>query len=201
MATHSSVLAWRIPETGEPGGLPSMGSHRVRHDWSYLAAAAFIYKLLWFCVDILNSVTYTARCIIAFFFFATPCGMWDLSSQSRDQTRAPCSRRAVLTTGLSGKSLEGKGQTVSQSDCTILYFHQVSMRVLISHWQLHTFLIMAILMGVKWIPLDFPNNWWCWAFLYVLTGYLYNFFREISIQILYLFLMSCIFIIEFLRII
>ena len=32
MATHSSVLAWRIPGTGEPGGLPSTGSHRVRHD-------------------------------------------------------------------------------------------------------------------------------------------------------------------------
>ena len=32
MATHSSVLAWRIPVTGEPGGLPSMGSHRVGHD-------------------------------------------------------------------------------------------------------------------------------------------------------------------------
>ena len=32
MATHSSVLAWRIPETGEPGGLPSLGSHRVGHD-------------------------------------------------------------------------------------------------------------------------------------------------------------------------
>ena len=40
MATHSSILAWRIPGTGEPGGLPSMGSHRVRHDWSKLAAAA-----------------------------------------------------------------------------------------------------------------------------------------------------------------
>ena len=40
MATHSSVLAWRIPGTGEPGGLPSMGSHRVRHDWSDSAAAA-----------------------------------------------------------------------------------------------------------------------------------------------------------------
>ena len=40
MATHSSVLAWRIPGTGEPGGLPSMGSHRVGHDWSNLAAAA-----------------------------------------------------------------------------------------------------------------------------------------------------------------
>ena len=40
MATHSSVRAWRIPGTGEPGGLPSMGSHTVRHDWSNLAAAA-----------------------------------------------------------------------------------------------------------------------------------------------------------------
>ena len=39
MATHSSTLAWRIPGTGEPGGLPSMGSLRVRHDWSDLAAA------------------------------------------------------------------------------------------------------------------------------------------------------------------
>ena len=40
MATHSSVLGWRIPGTGEPGGLLSMGSHRVRHDWSDLATAA-----------------------------------------------------------------------------------------------------------------------------------------------------------------
>ena len=38
--THSSVLAWRIPGTGEPGALLSMGSHRVGHDWSDLAAAA-----------------------------------------------------------------------------------------------------------------------------------------------------------------
>ena len=40
MATHSSVLAWRIPGKGEPGGLPSMGLHRVGHDWSDLGAAA-----------------------------------------------------------------------------------------------------------------------------------------------------------------
>ena len=40
MATHSSVLAWRIPGTGEPGGLRSLGLHRVGHDWSDLAAAA-----------------------------------------------------------------------------------------------------------------------------------------------------------------
>ena len=39
MATHSSILALRIPGTGEPDGLPSMGSHRVGHDWSELAAA------------------------------------------------------------------------------------------------------------------------------------------------------------------
>ena len=40
MATHSSVLAWRIPGMGEPGGLPSMGSHKVGHNWNDLAAAA-----------------------------------------------------------------------------------------------------------------------------------------------------------------
>ena len=42
MATHSSVLAWRIPGMGEPGWLLSMGSHRVGHDWSNLAAALYI---------------------------------------------------------------------------------------------------------------------------------------------------------------
>ena len=45
MSTHSNVLAWRIPGTGEPGGLPSMGSHRVGHDWSDWAAAAAAYSL------------------------------------------------------------------------------------------------------------------------------------------------------------
>ena len=47
MATHSSVLACRIPGTGEPGGLPSMGSHRVGHDWSDLASAAVLFLLSW----------------------------------------------------------------------------------------------------------------------------------------------------------
>ena len=47
MATHSSVLAWRIPGTGEPGGLPSLGSHRVGHDWSDLAAAVAAKVLSW----------------------------------------------------------------------------------------------------------------------------------------------------------
>ena len=45
IANHSSVLAWRILRMGEPGGLPSMGSHRVGHDWSALAAAIYLLPL------------------------------------------------------------------------------------------------------------------------------------------------------------
>ena len=45
MATHSSVLAWRIPGMAEPGGLPSMGSHRVGHGWRDLAAADKYYMV------------------------------------------------------------------------------------------------------------------------------------------------------------
>ena len=63
MATHSSVLAWRIPGTEEPCGLPSLGSHRVGHDWSDLAAeAAKLFCPKWsmtkfkFHVDIFSSV-------------------------------------------------------------------------------------------------------------------------------------------------
>ena len=51
MATHSSVLAWRIPGTGEPGGLPSMRSHRVGHNWSDLAAAAAENDMAWFLLS------------------------------------------------------------------------------------------------------------------------------------------------------
>ena len=47
MATHSSVLAWRIPGTGEPGGLPSMESHRVGYDWSDLASTHKPNFFLW----------------------------------------------------------------------------------------------------------------------------------------------------------
>ena len=59
MATHSSVLAWRIPGMGEPGRLPSMGSHRVGHDWRDLAAVAvniFGKNTLYFCDLYISSV-------------------------------------------------------------------------------------------------------------------------------------------------
>ena len=53
MATHSSVLAWRISGTGQPGGLPSMGSRRVGHDWSGLTAAAAAAAAAWIDRDCL----------------------------------------------------------------------------------------------------------------------------------------------------
>ena len=65
MTTHSSVLAWRIPGTGEPGGLPSMGSHRVGHNWSDLAAAArysiYFGDTLWFLVH--NCLQWLSSCL------------------------------------------------------------------------------------------------------------------------------------------
>ena len=129
MAAHSSVLAWRIPGMGDPGGLLSMGSHRVRHDWSDLtaaaAAAALIYSFIYFQLffeALLGSglgtrdIAWTRQIfglLVALFFFfcggrglcrvwkvtkpketnfvflAIPCGMWSLSSPTRDQTRSP----------------------------------------------------------------------------------------------------------------
>ena len=86
MATHSSVLAWRIPGTGEPGGLPSMGSHRVRHDWSDLAAATYLEHFLSVYVEL--SLFFKLH---FFSFWAIPSGMSNLISLTRDRTPGPCS--------------------------------------------------------------------------------------------------------------
>ena len=55
-ATHSSVLAWRIPGTEEPFGPPSLGSHRVRHDWSDLAAVALVIILGFHCGSLVKNL-------------------------------------------------------------------------------------------------------------------------------------------------
>ena len=72
MATHSSVLAWRIPGTGEPGGLLSMESHRVGHDWRDLAAAAAVT----------NNVVHPFMCLLAmwlvFFCLFLEISIWVL---------------------------------------------------------------------------------------------------------------------------
>ena len=66
MTTHSSVIAWRTPGMGEPGGLPSMGSHRVGHDWSDLAARI---------TRSMDLVSYTA---FYFFVIIAPCSIINL---------------------------------------------------------------------------------------------------------------------------
>ena len=73
MATHSSVLAWRIPGTGEPDGLPSLGSHRVGHDWSDLAAVAA--EVVW-----KQGMSYKGVCS---FSWSLSIGLdWDCNSRS-----------------------------------------------------------------------------------------------------------------------
>ena len=74
MATHSSVLAWRIPGTGEPGGPPSLGSHRVGHDWSDLAAAAagpciLLQMILFHSSLCINNIPLCV-CVCVYIFFA-----------------------------------------------------------------------------------------------------------------------------------
>ena len=94
MATHSSVLAWRIPGTGEPGGLPSIRSHRLGHNWSDLAAAAAaILKVkvmrpcstLWDPMDYIVHGILQAR-ILEWVAFPFSRG----SSQPRDRTQFSC---------------------------------------------------------------------------------------------------------------
>ena len=112
MATHSSVLAWRIPGTGESGGLLSMGWHRVDHDWSDLAAAAAAAVLvsqlcLTFCdptdCSLLGSSVHgilQAR-ILEWVAFPFSRG----SSQPRDRTWVPCIAGRFFTVWPTGKSL------------------------------------------------------------------------------------------------
>ena len=70
MAPHSSILAWRIPETQEPSGLPSMGSHRVGHDWSNLAAAAAAAYVLYIYIQVsIHIYIYITEFLCVFFIY------------------------------------------------------------------------------------------------------------------------------------
>ena len=71
LLTHSSVLAWRIPGTGEPGGLPSLGSHRVGHDWSDLAAAAAHSLMLCTIMYVLVCLDWCMAFLSSFFISCT----------------------------------------------------------------------------------------------------------------------------------
>ena len=87
MATHSSVLAWKIPGTGEPGGLPSTGLHRVGHDWSDLAAVAATElkcNVLWTCFGFIfflkDSANWPRNSPTGFFWSLLPCWRWKLEA-------------------------------------------------------------------------------------------------------------------------
>ena len=90
MAIHFSVLAWRIPGTGELDGLPSMGSHRVRHNWSDLAAAkSQELRILWRYFEINRRLPWglfclLSQCICSFLVTSSP-------SSCAGVTPSPCS--------------------------------------------------------------------------------------------------------------
>ena len=87
MATHSRVLAWRIPGTGEPSGLPSMGSHRVVHGWNDLAAVAAVNQGGW-CFSFSESLW-------LYGYLAADCGSLTILSLCSNQKRTL--KRAVST--------------------------------------------------------------------------------------------------------
>ena len=115
MATHSSVLAWRIPGTGEPGGLPSMVSHRVRHDWSDLAAEEKGYPLWYSGLE--NSVDHTVHGITK-----SQTQLSDFRSQNIETSCFPSSQKSLLGNwgiswdwGFPGDS-DGKESTCNAGD-------------------------------------------------------------------------------------
>ena len=102
IATHSGVLAWRIPGTGEPGGLPSMGSHRVRHDWSDLAAAAAAWVSLFILLEENTGVICLFKWVVFPVGRQRALGNVTFSSQPRNQKQKsdllwPCMFLTCLT--------------------------------------------------------------------------------------------------------
>ena len=78
MATRSTILAWRIPGTGEPGGLPSTGSHRVGHDWSDLAAAAAVLPMFSSKHFIVSGLTFRSLIHSEFVYGIRKCSIFIL---------------------------------------------------------------------------------------------------------------------------
>ena len=132
MATHSRVLTWRIPGTGEPGGLPSMGSHGVGHDWSDLAAVAarylkisFISRHTWMIAWLSRILDYQSYFGTAgsFFFSFNTLGMSFscplLSSQMSAQTVKP-------------QNLQSASWSLSTHVCSFVFGQETSRTLLIS---------------------------------------------------------------------
>ena len=111
MATHPSILAWTIPWTEEPGGLQSLGSQRVRHDWAgagwwknqAISSSFFQYFIYLFTFGCLCLHCSTWTSLVAVHGISG-CdtwvyllhNMWHLSSLTRDRTHIPCIGRQIL---------------------------------------------------------------------------------------------------------
>ena len=103
MATHSSVFAWRVPGMGEPGGLPSTGSHRVRHDWSDLEAAA---STLSTCCQIAVKYLINFLCNTLFYFLEdTHTKRWAVESSSQSTANSE-EKNLKFSKGLSKKQIK-----------------------------------------------------------------------------------------------
>ena len=111
MAIHSSILAWRIPWSEEPGGLQSLGSQRVGHDWagvgwwknqaiSFSFFQYFVYLFTYLAALVsLHHMDFSSCCSWAFWLWHMVYllhNMWDFSSLTRDQTHIPCIGRQIL---------------------------------------------------------------------------------------------------------
>ena len=146
---------------------------------------------MFLCEHIFITLGYIPRCRIArsyakcmfnfnfFFFLAAPHGMWDLSSQTRDRTRAPCSGSTVLTTGPPGKSpmlnFIRNCQTLFQSGYVILHSHLQCVRVpgaLLSHLHLTLAISFPFLSFPPCLSLPPPLSFWfshlnrCFCFIH-----------------------------------
>ena len=171
MATHSSVLAWRIPGTGEPGGLSSLGLHRVGHDWSDLAAAASLSSQYF-----LGSSCY-------FFFFRPSPGIshffknpWLYLMRVVFKNQDLCIQCAHLVSiGLSLLSGPLRGHIHTYMYIYIyIYFYLFMMKAMSSHWYLYFWsstirlfrlfsfpdIYLHFLRIRSWLPLSQPPYVW-----------------------------------------
>ena len=146
MATHSSVLAWRIQGMGEPGGLPSVGSHRVGHDWSDLAAAAAaaaatanwqvigIWKWLYQCVAIPFS---------------------RVSSWPRDRTQLSCVAGRFFTLWATREALTSQGLGEDHKEWHVKTLKNISY---IHVWVLCTFAMATSVLWSGWAASTYRHH-------------------------------------------
>ena len=125
METHSSILAWRITGMEEPGGLPSMGSHRVGHNWSDLAAAAACMCVCMCMCVCVNMCVHAPMCVCA---YVCECACVCVCERERSLVSVAASRipmespkcRKILEITARGETSESRS-SLSQSHAQALW--------------------------------------------------------------------------------